>query len=359
MVNNGIYALNAKNFSSNLGDTFYENYFGMFSLAAQFDNNDYNTYYFHNDSGNFYHRKILTENEGFKNTRFNEDLVAAGTKNEKVYDTRLIEFFELEDIKKSLNQDKEQNKPFYMQIDTYSMHLGNSLMFDHHEDQVIRAFEKAGINFKQIHPQIQEYYLKIVEFDKFIGKLIKKLNDPSESDPNGLGVLDNTLIVIFPDHYNYGLNPKVMEEYIGVDAFDKEIHRQKLLILDGATYNTDEKVFEPIPTLCSSIDLTPTILNMVLGIDNVEYKYYFGKDIFEDGQKLVAFSDITVFDGEMFLNADGTYTYVGTDDLTEEQLEAKFEFLCQKQIDIIKQFEISKAVLEMDYYRYLSQKIKS
>src|SRR5690606_9174760 len=142
-----------------------------------------------------------------------------------VYDTRLLEFFELEDIDSSLREQIAQGNPFYMQIDTYSMHLGNSLMFDHYEFQVEKAFEEAGINFNKIHPQIQEYYLKMAEFDKFIGMLIKKLD---RSSSNGLGVLDNTLIVIFPDHYNYSLNPKVMEDFIGVDAFDKEIHHQKL-----------------------------------------------------------------------------------------------------------------------------------
>ena len=349
MVNNGIYALNAKNFSSNLGDTFYDNYFGLYSLAAQFNKKGYKTYYFHNDSGDFYHRRTLTENEGFKITRFNEELIAAGTKTEKVYDTRLLEFFELKDIDDSLRS----GDPFYMQIDTYSMHLGNSLMFDHYEPEVEEAFEKAGINFKKIHPQIQEYYLKIAEFDNFLGKLIKKLD---RSSSNGLGVLEKTLIVIFPDHYNYSLNPKVMEDFIGVSAFDKEINHHKLLILDGKAYKTSKKDFEDIPWLCSSIDLGPTILNMVLGVDDIEYKYYFGRDIFEGGPKLVAFSDITVFDGEMFLNADGTYLYVGDNHLTEEELEQKFFNLSQKQIDIIKKFEISKAILEMDYYRYLKDK---
>ncbi|HHW89852.1 MAG TPA: DUF3413 domain-containing protein, partial [Clostridiales bacterium] len=258
MVNNGIYALNAKNFSSNLGDTFYDNYFGLYSLASQFNKKGYKTYYFHNDSGDFYHRRTLTANENFKITRFNEELIAANTQTEKVYDTRLLEFFDLEDIDSSLREQIAQDIPFYMQIDTYSMHLGNSLMFDHYEPKVEKAFEKAGINFNKIHPQIQEYYLKMAEFDKFIGMLIKKLDRSSDSNEKGLGVLDNTLIVIFPDHYNYSLNPKVMEDFIGVDAFDKEIHHQKLLMLDGATYNALEKDNIDITTLCNSIDLCPT-----------------------------------------------------------------------------------------------------
>lgn len=346
MVNNGIYALSAKNFTSNLGDTFYKNDFGLFSLAAQFRKNNYDTFYFHNDSGNFYHRRILTANEGFKHTYFNEELVAAGCKISKVYDTRLIEFFELEGVKNKIQADKAS--PFYMQIDTYSMHLGNSLKFEHYEPHVIEAFEKAGFDFKEIHAQIQEYYLKIAEFDTFIGMLIKKLDE--------LDILDNTLIVFFPDHYNYGLNPNVLEDYIGINAFDKEIHHQKLLILEGKTIKTSEEDRQIIDTLCSSIDLPPTLLNMVLGLDNVEYKYYFGRDIFEEGSKLVAFSDITVFDGEMYLYADGTYEYIGGQELTEEQLNDKYYYLSNKQIEIIKQFEISKAVLELDYYKYLREK---
>lgn len=354
MVNNGIYALNAKNFSSNLGDTYYNNYFGKFSLAAQFEDNGYETYYFHNDSGNFYNRKTLTANQGFDITRFDEDLIAAGTKTEKIYDTRLLEFFELDDIKKSLQAQKDDNSLFYMQIDTYSMHLGNEAEYDHHEEQVRKAFEAAGINYDKINPQIQCYYLKMVEFDAFLGMLIKKLDNPSDSNPGGLGILDKTLIVPFPDHYNYGLNPNIMEDFIGVDSFDKEVHHQKLLVLDGATWNNGEKDKIEIDTLSSSIDLAPTILNMVVGVENAEYGYFFGKDIFEQGDKLVAFSDITVFDGEMYLYADGSYIYTGNDNLTEEELKFKYDILSEKQIDIIKKFQISKAVLEMDYYKHLA-----
>ena len=346
MVNNGIYALNAKNFSSNLGDTYYNNYFGKYSLAAQFENVGYETYYFHNDSGEFYNRKTLTENEGFDITRFDEDLIAAGTKTEKVYDTRLLEFFELDDIKESLQTQKENKKSFYMQLDTYSMHLGNELKYDHHEEQVRRAFEAAGINYDKINPQIQCYYLKMVEFDKFLGMLIDKLE--------GLGILDNTLVVMYPDHYNYGLNPNIMEDFIGVDSFDKEVHHQKLLVLDGKDWNNASQDKKEINTLSSSIDLAPTILNMVVGVENAQYKYFFGKDIFDQGDKLVAFSDITVFDGEMYLYADGSYIYTGYDILSEEELKVKYDVLSEKQIDIIKKFQVSKAVLEMDYYRHLA-----
>lgn len=77
-----------------------------------------------------------------------------------------------------------------------------------------------------------------------------------------------------------------MEDFIGVSAFDKEINHHKLLILDGKAYKTSKKDFEDIPWLCSSIDLGPTILNMVLGVDDIEYKYYFGRDILKAGQNL-------------------------------------------------------------------------
>ncbi|HEY8390947.1 MAG TPA: sulfatase-like hydrolase/transferase, partial [Clostridia bacterium] len=190
MVNNGIYALNVKNFSSNLGDTYYNNYFGKYSLAAQFEKNGYETFYFHNDSENFYNRKTLTANEGFDNTYFDEDLIAAGVKEEKIYDTRLLKFFELDEVEHSLDTLKKDNKSFFMQIDTYSMHMGNEAKYDHHEAQVRKAFEKAGINYDKVPAQIQCYYLKMVEFDTFLGMLIEKLDN--------LGILDKTLIIPFP-----------------------------------------------------------------------------------------------------------------------------------------------------------------
>lgn len=360
MANNGIFALNAKNFSSNLGDTYYNNNFKLYSLSGQLKNNGYESYYFHNDSENFYNRKKLTANENFDNTRFDEDLNRAGTITEKMYDTRLLEFFELEDIKTSLQDNIDNGNPFYMQLDTYSMHLGNEQKYDHYENQIRSAFETSGIDYDKIEQQkitqVLGYYLKMAEFDRFLGLLIDKLNAPTADNPNGLNVLDKTLIVLYPDHYNYVLNPNIMETYIGVSAFDKEIHHQNLFMIDGAKWNNSVDDRQVIDILSSTIDITPTILNMVVGAEKAEYKYYFGKDIFEEGKKIVAFSDITVFDGENYLYADGKLKS-NNYDASDEQYKQIYDELSMQQIEILKKFDMSKAILELDFYNYLDKVI--
>lgn len=354
MAGNGIYALNSKNFSSNLGDTYYNNNFRSYSLAGQLKKNNYSTYYVHNDSGDFYNRRTLTQNQGFENVYFDEELEAAGTKRQKIYDTRLLEFFNIPDFDSKLNNNIRKGEKFYIHFDTYSMHMGWDWKFDNPNNVetekspleiVKKAFADAGIDYNHRNlTQIRTYYLKLHEFDAFLGLLLDELNNRR--------VLDKTLILLYPDHYNYGLNPKEYKAFLDLDAFDKEIHLQKLFLIDGAKYTTKQSDAVNISTLSCTIDITPTLLNMLVGL-NADYKYYFGKDIFDKGEKIVSFSDLTVFDGQMFLYADGTYKVVDKNLTDEDAIEAKYIQLTEHQKERIKQYDICKAMLELNFYQYL------
>lgn len=336
MAFNAQYALSAtKNYTANFGDTFFSNYFGDYSLPGQLKNNGYSTYYIHNDSETFYNRGTLTYNEGFDNRYFDEDLQAAGTKAERIYDTRLIEFFDL--FEDRLVADDN----FYLNIDTYSMHAGSENKYLNHMPQVERAFERVGVNIKSVDKAILSYYTKIVEFDNFLGMLLEKLDS--------LGLSDNTAVMLFPDHYYYALTPSIMQTYLGVDPLSYEVHHNKLMLLSPKLGAAKDD------TLASTIDITPTLLNMLVGTGGASYRYFMGEDIFDSGEKFVAFSDLTVFDGTTYLTATGALTVEGKSyNPATGSLNIDTSGLVNFQVDVIKEYEVSKSMLTLDFFRLLN-----
>lgn len=95
---------------------------------------------------------------------------------------------------------------------------------------------------------------------------------------------------------------------------------------------------------CSSLDILPTLSNLF----GVEYdsRLMVGRDIFSDSEPLVILSNRSfITDKVMYNSTNGKVTYLTEDELPENYVEDKI-----KQVK--NQFNISKSILEHDYYRY-------
>ena len=115
------------------------------------------------------------------------------------------------------------------------------------------------------------YLATQVELDKAIGELIKELETA--------GKLEDTVIVISPDHYPYGLTLEELNElstYERDERFEK--HHTPLLIW-SASMKEPVKVEE----VCSSLDVLPTVLNLF----GVEYdsRLLMGNDILSNNKE--------------------------------------------------------------------------
>ena len=181
----------------------------------------------------------------------------------------------------------------------------------------------------ELDSEIVNYMEKLVEFDNMLGLIMDELDSH--------GQLDNTLFVIYPDHYPYMMDRDVYSDYIDIDFDSHEIMRQDLII-----YATD-MTGEVISMTGSTIDIAPTILNLV--DSSLNFDYFMGIDLLSDTSNYVLFSDLTITDGFNYLFLNGYFIGDSSkQDILEIELTAK-----------ISQLELQKKLLIIDYFKKLKE----
>lgn len=181
------------------------------------------------------------------------------------------------------------------------------------------------------------YIAAQMELDKSLEFLIDKLDEA--------GKLDNTVFIVTPDHYPYGLSEDCYNLLAGSDISGDtfEEHRSCLGIWSPSM---DEPVY--VDKYCSSVDILPTILNL-FGI-NYDSRLLAGYDILSDSEELVIFSDHSFVTDKLKYNATSgeieyfvDERYIGPDyiDDTIEKVENKLS--------------ISDAMIDADYFSFVYQ----
>ena len=118
--------------------------------------------------------------------------------------------------------------------------------------------------------------------DEFIQNLIKRLEDDQ--------LIDDTIIVLFTDHYAYGYS----NVYEVKNISDVNLVQNVPFII---WYNNiDSKV---IDTLVDSTDITPTVASL-FGL-NFDEKYYVGTNVFGDKHDNFVYFQIIVGMMETFI----------------------------------------------------------
>ncbi len=331
---NGIYPVSRTMWSNNLGDMYGGNSFDTYSLAAQLKKAGYDTYYFHDNEGEFYLRDKLIPNYGFEHCYFYEEMsglpqYADDPAYKWPFDSNLAQFVDKYVFSEANAAAYSADKNFYIDIMTFSMHTGRNELY---KDRMDLVRDYVG---KKIPEVVISYLAKCMEYDELIGKLIKLLETK--------GVLGKTLINIYPDHYAYGMK-ELYTDYLKIPYNDYTVKCQQLISLDGARYGRAEGVTyskaqsngTDYVTGCT-VDLAPTFLNMLIG-DAADYTRFFGNDIF-DGSYVV-FSDLSVYDGKGYMRVNGkTSGHADADKLRGLQSKA------------YKQFTVSQAILTYDYFK--------
>ncbi|QMS85733.1 LTA synthase family protein [Candidatus Xianfuyuplasma coldseepsis] len=311
----GLSAITTNDWSSNICDAYSENIY-PYSMPSQLRDQGYNTYYFHSGYEWFYNRKTMIPNYGYETVKFQEDIYNLGYTEDDFYDR-----FDT-DMMLFVDEYLKYDQPFLMTLLTYSMHGAyNQEEFEIHRDQLDAAYPD-----NEFDPEIENYMLKLIEFDTLIGDLMDKLDEEGE--------LDNTLFVVYPDHYPYMMNYDTYTEYIDVIDDFHEVMRQELII-----YATD-MTGDVIHTTGSQIDVTPTIMNMINSSSN--FRYFMGTDLLSTDENYVIFADLVITDGTNTLYLDESVE--GDDD--------QLSTLEQALMDRITMLEIQKDLLNSDYFAY-------
>ncbi|MBQ2100031.1 MAG: LTA synthase family protein [Lachnospiraceae bacterium] len=185
----------------------------------------------------------------------------------------------------------------------------------------------------------QAYIACHVELDKALEYMLEQLKEA--------GQLEKTLIVLSADHYPYAMSTEEYEELAGKSlSYGMDVYRNNLIMWNVQFEDEIKVVNKP----CCSVDLLPTILNL-LGMP-YDSRMYAGKDIFCDEEGMVIFKDRSfVTDGliynrktkEAIWLKDESGNYI----VPQNQQD---DYLKQKQQEVKDQYQFSAYILEENYY---------
>lgn len=185
---------------------------------------------------------------------------------------------------------------------------------------------------------VKAYLAANIELDRAIESLINKLKEK--------GKLDDTVIVISPDHYPYGLKTRELNEISQTDRSDKfEMFHTSLIL-----YNSEIEENVKVTKYVSSIDVLPTIYNL-FGI-KYDSRLLMGRDALSDAEGLVILSD------RSFINEFGSYNSI-TGKYTKFKEDVSNDYIEKLNHEVYQRFTMSSLLLYekngvyLDYYRKL------
>ena len=264
--------------------TFNKNYF-PYSLANLFKASDYSVNAFHMNNSEYYSRGTNYKNWGYENYYGLKDL---GTYKDDSYtlDRELI-------LNETFQEKIFNSEKFVDYIITYSGHLPFTTEKGVCKKLVIEdilAEEKLEeLPNDYILPEMTEEDCarrQAKETDYMVELLLNTLQEK--------GLIENTVIVVFTDHYLYTLSDQtILDKY--TETSNNLINKTPFFIWDNG--ETKKK----ITSVTSQLNIMPTLLNLF----GLEYhpNYYIGEDALNNNYHgIVFFSDYSWYDGNVYVD---------------------------------------------------------
>lgn len=247
-----------------------------FSLGTEFNKLGYDAVNaYHDHTYTYYNRDESHPNLGFNIYK------GCGNGLETLMNCKRWPESDVEMIDATINDyiDKDKFMIYYM---TVSGHLnytfsGNSMSYKNKD--VVKDLPYSD--------NVKAYIAANVELDRALEKLLGYLTEK--------GKLDDTVIVVSPDHYPYGLKTYELNEVSKTDRSDKfEMFHTSLIL-----YNNAMKENKVVEKYVSSIDVLPTVYNL-FGV-NYDSRLLMGTDALSESEGLVMLSD------RSWINENGSY----------------------------------------------------
>ena len=257
-----------------------------YSMANMFKNQDYVVNAFHMNSGEYYSRQTNYTNWGYDKYY---GLLDINDYKDKSYtlDRELINDVTFQE--KMFSKDSK----FVDYIITYSNHLPFTntkgvckLLYDMEMDldDSVDTGEESSSMFVQLTEE-ECIRKQAHETDYMMELLLKKLTE--------LNLIDDTVIVVFTDHYLYTVEDKtILDKY--KNTSNNLINKTPFFIWQNNMKRTN------IKEVTSQLNILPTTLNL-FGI-NYNPNYYIGSDALSQNYKgIVFFSDYSWYDGNIYV----------------------------------------------------------
>lgn len=295
-----------------------------YSYANLFEKLGYSSNAYHNHTATYYER------DKYINTMGYNSYLAVGTGLEDRMDTSKWPNSDYEMIDVTMD-DYINNEKFLAYYMTVSGHLNYTK-----SGNAMTARNWDAVKDLPYSDKAKSYLAANIELDKAVGEIINKLQEA--------GKLEDTVIVISGDHYPYGLTLDEINEistYERDNTFEK--YHMPFLIWSGS-------MKEPVKVdkVGSSLDILPTVLNLF----GVEYdsRLLMGRDILSDSEKVAIFSD------RSFITDKGKYNAITGKFIANDGEKVTNEYIKEMKNVVYKKYQMSRLVLEKDYYRKVFNK---
>lgn len=288
-----------------------------YGIGNMFNKEGYVSYGFHNHNYNYYDRQKSHKNIGLK-------YYGCGNGLEKKMNCKHWPNSDKEMIDATTNYyiDNDKFMTYYM---TVSGHLnynfsGNNMAYRN----------KNKVKNLKYSTAIKAYLATQIELDKSIEKLLQVLEEK--------GKLNDTLIVIAPDHYPYGLTTKQMNEISIIDRNDKFEKFHTTLIMYNP--NIEKTVVDKV---ISSLDILPTIYNLYgLTFDS---RLLMGRDIFSNNEHIVILSD------RSWITDKGKYNSVTKEFTSTTNEEIEEDYIDRINMIVNQRYGMSSLIIDNNYYK--------
>jgi len=277
----------------------------------------YNQYIFHNYNGDYYNRKKYFDALGYKNFKACEYGLNLPCNSFHESDYDMVDIT-TEDFINSTN-------PFFAYYITLSGHMSyikaNNKIVQKNWDLV------KDLPYSD---RIKGYIASNIELDKAVELLIKRLEEANK--------LDDTVIIITPDHYPYGLSNDQINEVSTINRDDDfELYKSDLIIWNN---KMDKKVI--VNKVGSNPDVLPTMLNL-FGIE-YDSRFIMGQDLLSDSEGLVVFAN------RSFITDTVKYDSVTDEIIVKDGSPINTKYINKINNLVDNQFKISNLILENNYY---------
>lgn len=297
------------------------------SIFGLFNASNYKTTSMHNFTEHYYYRNQIHTNMGSSKYYGVEEL---GIEYSNTYGVWSSDEDFMSQVVSLLSNYSEDEK-FMTWLTTVSSHQPyNSSKFG---DIYYDLFEDLPYSTK-----VKKYMSKLKVLDNALGILLNGLEEK--------GILDDTVIVMYGDHYPYGIETEQLNEILPYDTnVDNDSERVPFVIYNS---EIEAKTFSDYTTY---INLLPTLANLF----NLDYdpRLYMGSDLLAD-----TYESITVFADGSWKNEYAFY------DVSRSQIKYytdktyTVDELIEINTKVSNKILYSSLAIKNDYFNYLDEKKK-
>lgn len=292
-----------------------------YALGNALKDEGYKSLAYHDFNFYYYNRSETHENMGY-------DFKAIDYGLEIPYNSPYSDL----DTMKAVYKEVINSDHFVMYFMSFSGHLPYD--WDYNAMSLKNKEEVEKLTEGKDYTEEQKAYIAAqMELDKSLEFLIDELDKA--------GKLENTLFVVTPDHYPYGLSKSDYDDLAG-DEVSNDTFKHHKSCLGIWSASMDEPV--KVDKLCASVDVLPTVLNL-MGV-NYDSRFLMGDDILSESEELVIFSDHSFMTDKIKYNTktgDAIYLvdkYKVPDTYVEEMIDT-----------VEEKISISNMIIDEDFFK--------